>query len=96
MKSEKEVTTGIERVGKWVGVSGKWFVADDVLAVLTSRPDDQDNPRCEVVFVLWSEARTFSIIVNASSFDVWKAVAGPATDNAVTLGASLGKIQEQP
>ncbi len=35
------------------------------------------------------------LLCNDDADSVWRAVAGPATDNAVSLGASLGKIQEK-
>lgn len=93
----KEVGThNVQRVGNWVGVEGHWFLADDVVAVLPRPHEEEQRPRCEVVMSIPFEGTSLQIVLNASSEDVWKAVAGPPTDNAVTLGASLGKPQEQP
>jgi hypothetical protein len=83
----------VQRVGKWVGVNGKWFLADDVVAVL-ELPHEDAYPRCQVMIGLMCSTEIINL--EAKSSDVWQAVAGPIKDDAVSIGASLGKPQEIP
>lgn len=92
-EESKEVTTAIQRLKEWVAYRGRerrvWFRADEVAAIR-----ETEIPGSMATEIQMKEGWSFVIREDAEL--VWKAVAGPATDDAVSLNASLGKPQEQP
>jgi hypothetical protein len=65
-----------------------WFLADEVVAI--QRASLVGRMGCRVVL------RNGEVLTCHDEDEaVWKAVAGPPTDDAVSLGASLGKPAEQ-
>lgn len=86
----------IQRVGPWVAVitgepgapihggGNVWFLAAQVQSI------EQFGNQPHVMFLNGT-----SISIHADAEKLWEAIAGPARDDAVTLGARLAKPQEQ-